>query len=174
MPFKIRLACFGPGKNAVGSGSSKAANRNTLFAGVIYSLLPFILCALIWFFLIRQLKMAAKGLSFGKSKARRSARKRTGRLSRTWPALRRPRKKFRNWSISQRPEKVSELAGRIPKHFDVGAPRHRQTCSPNHQPARPDAAFFSISGSDFVKCSSASGQPLRDMFEQARRNTNLA
>src|SRR5438874_3434108 len=54
------------------SGKFDGIMPNTLLLGVLYSLLPFILFgALVWFFLIRQLKMAGKGaLSFGKSKAR--------------------------------------------------------------------------------------------------------
>ncbi len=54
------------------SGKFEVNQPNTLLLGVVYSLLPFILFgALVWFFLIRQLKMAGKGaLSFGKSKAR--------------------------------------------------------------------------------------------------------
>jgi len=47
----------------VGYRKFKGSEPNTLLLGVIYSLLPFILlAALIWFFLIRQLKMPAKGL----------------------------------------------------------------------------------------------------------------
>jgi len=71
MPFKIKTRLLRTWKNAVASGKFKAANRNTLCWSDLL-LLPFILlAALIWFFLIRQLKMAGKGaLSFGKSKAR--------------------------------------------------------------------------------------------------------
>src|SRR5439155_8970763 len=45
---------------------------NTMLLSVVWSVLPIIvIAALIWFFFIRQIKMAGKGaLSFGKSKAR--------------------------------------------------------------------------------------------------------
>src|SRR5690348_5907157 len=51
---------------------------NTMLMSVAVSVLPFvIIAALIWFFFIRQIKMAGKGaLSFGKSKARLLAKER--------------------------------------------------------------------------------------------------
>src|SRR6266568_4603019 len=73
MPFKIKTRLLPDLEKMLwASGKFKGSEPNTLLLGVIYSLLPFVLlAALIWFFLIRQLKMAGKGaLSFGKSKAR--------------------------------------------------------------------------------------------------------
>src|SRR5438105_12357665 len=51
---------------------------NTMLLSVVWSVLPIIIiAALIWFFFIRQIKMAGKGaLSFGKSKARLLAKER--------------------------------------------------------------------------------------------------
>src|SRR5207248_7559367 len=51
---------------------------NTMLLSVVWSILPIIvIAALIWFFFIRQIKMAGKGaLSFGKSKARLLAKER--------------------------------------------------------------------------------------------------
>src|SRR6266704_2486105 len=51
---------------------------NTMPLSVVWSVLPIIvIAALIWFFFIRQIKMAGKGaLSFGKSKARLLAKER--------------------------------------------------------------------------------------------------
>src|ERR1043166_3392515 len=54
------------------SGKFKAVEPNMMLVSIIYSLLPLLLIvALIYFFLVRQIKMAGKGaLSFGKSKPR--------------------------------------------------------------------------------------------------------
>src|SRR6266705_805350 len=56
----------------------EAKEPNTMLMNVAVSVLPFvIIAALIWFFFIRQIKMAGKGaLSFGKSKARLLAKER--------------------------------------------------------------------------------------------------
>jgi cell division protease FtsH len=53
-----------------------ASEPNTMVMSVLISVLPLVvIAALIWFFFIRQIKMAGKGaLSFGKSKARMLAK----------------------------------------------------------------------------------------------------
>src|SRR5687768_853810 len=54
------------------SGKFETKQPNTMLLGILYSLFPILVIGLlIWFFFIRQIKMAGKGaLSFGKSKAR--------------------------------------------------------------------------------------------------------
>jgi len=54
----------------------EAQEPNTMLLSVLWGVLPFVIVgALIWFFFIRQIKMAGKGaLSFGKSKARMLAK----------------------------------------------------------------------------------------------------
>ena len=56
----------------------EAREPNTMLWSVVWSVLPIVVIAtLIWFFFIRQIKMAGKGaLSFGKSKARLLAKER--------------------------------------------------------------------------------------------------
>ncbi|MEP6664130.1 MAG: cell division protein FtsH, partial [Verrucomicrobiota bacterium] len=56
----------------INSGRFKPVEPNNMMQSILFSLLPFLLLAgLIYFFLIRQIKMAGKGaMSFGKSKAR--------------------------------------------------------------------------------------------------------
>src|SRR5262249_20541301 len=73
VPFRIKTVLLPEVlKQLLESGRFQQGEPNTLLLGIIYSLLPFILLAvIIWFVLIRQIKMAGKGaLSFGKSKAR--------------------------------------------------------------------------------------------------------
>src|ERR1041384_5709925 len=56
----------------LGMSQIEESEPNTMLLSVVWSVLPIlVIAALIWFFFIRQIKMAGKGaLSFGKSKAR--------------------------------------------------------------------------------------------------------
>jgi len=84
-----------------------AKEQNTIVLSVMMTLLPILLIGgFIWFFFIRQIKMAGKGaLSFGKSKARLLAKERNKRRSKMSPALRKPSKKFLNLSNSSKTRK---------------------------------------------------------------------
>ena len=78
VPFvaKVRLTDKLEDK-VLSSGAFETKQPNTVLLGIVYSLFPILLIGLlIWFFFIRQIKMAGKGaLSFGKSKARMLDRK---------------------------------------------------------------------------------------------------
>ncbi|HXT41177.1 MAG TPA: ATP-dependent zinc metalloprotease FtsH, partial [Candidatus Angelobacter sp.] len=71
------------------------------------------------------------------------------------------------------PKKFQKLGGRIPKGIlMVGAPGTGKTLLAKAIAGEADAAFFSISGSDFVEMFVGVGASrVRDMFEQARKNT---
>src|SRR5207253_106797 len=71
------------------------------------------------------------------------------------------------------PKKFQRLGGRIPKGvLMVGPPGTGKTLLAKAIAGEADAAFFSISGSDFVEMFVGVGASrVRDMFEQARRNT---
>jgi cell division protease FtsH len=75
---------------------------NTLLLGILYSLLPFLLLALlIWFFLVRQIRMAGKGaMSFGKSKARMLNRERNKTTFKDVAGIEEAGKRCRSWSSS--------------------------------------------------------------------------
>ena len=71
------------------------------------------------------------------------------------------------------PKKFQRLGGRIPKGvLMVGPPGTGKTLLAKAIAGEADASFFSISGSDFVEMFVGVGASrVRDMFEQARRNT---
>jgi len=158
------------------TGKFDVNQPNTLLLGVVYSLLPFILFgALVWFFLIRQLKMAGKGaLSFGKSKARMLSKEKNRTTFKDVAGVDEAKEEVSELvEFLKDPKKFQKLGGRIPKGIlMVGAPGTGKTLLAKAIAGEADAAFFSISGSDFVEmfvgvCASR----VRDMFEQARKNT---
>src|SRR5205809_779243 len=177
MPFKIKTRLLPDLEKMLwASGKFKGSEPNTLLLGVIYSLLPFILlAALIWFFLIRQLKMAGKGaLSFGKSKARLLSKEKNRTTFKDVAGIEEAKEEVQELvEFLKDPKKFQKLGGRIPKGIlMVGAPGTGKTLLAKAIAGEADAAFFSISGSDFVEMFVGVGASrVRDMFEQARRNT---
>src|SRR6266545_4122785 len=158
------------------SGKFEVNQPNTLLLGVVYSLLPFILFgALVWFFLIRQLKMAGKGaLSFGKSKARMLSKEKNRTTFKDVAGVEEAKEEVSELvEFLKDPKKFQKLGGRIPKGIlMVGAPGTGKTLLAKAIAGEADAAFFSISGSDFVEMFVGVGASrVRDMFEQARKNT---
>jgi cell division protease FtsH len=149
---------------------------NTMLYGVLWSLLPIILIAvLIWFFFIRQIKMAGKGaLSFGKSKARLLAKERNKTTFKDVAGIEEAIGEVSELvEFLKDPKKFQRLGGRIPKGIlMVGPPGTGKTLLAKAIAGEADAAFFSISGSDFVEMFVGVGASrVRDMFEQARKNT---
>ncbi|PYL00369.1 MAG: cell division protein FtsH, partial [Verrucomicrobia bacterium] len=158
------------------TGKLKPQKPNTLLLGVLYSLLPFVLFgALVWFFLIRQLKMAGKGaLSFGKSKARMLSKEKNRTTFKDVAGVDEAKEEDSELvEFLKDPKKFQKLGGRIPKGIlMVGAPGTGKTLLAKAIAGEADAAFFSISGSDFVEMFVGVGASrVRDMFEQARKNT---
>lgn len=149
---------------------------NTMLMNVAVSVLPFvIIAALIWFFFIRQIKMAGKGaLSFGKSKARLLAKERNKTTFKDVAGIDEAIEEVSELvEFLKDPKKFQRLGGRIPKGIlMVGPPGTGKTLLAKAIAGEADAAFFSISGSDFVEMFVGVGASrVRDMFEQARKNT---
>src|ERR1041385_1560856 len=149
---------------------------NTMLMSVAVSVLPFIIiAALIWFFFIRQIKMAGKGaLSFGKSKARLLAKERNKTTFKDVAGVDEAIEEVQELvEFLKDPKKFQKLGGRIPKGIlMVGPPGTGKTLLAKAIAGEADAAFFSISGSDFVEMFVGVGASrVRDMFEQARTNT---
>src|SRR5947207_6986235 len=176
MPFKIKTRLLPDLEKMLwASGKFKGSEPNTLLLGVIYSLLPFILlAALIWYFLIRQLKMAGKGaLSFGKSMARLLSKEKNRTTFKDVAGIEEAKEEVQELvEFLKDPKKFQKLGGRIPKGIlMVGAPGTGKTLLAKAIAGEADAAFFSISGSDFVEMFVGVGASrVRDMFEQARKN----
>ncbi len=149
---------------------------NTLLLGLFWSLGPILVIgALIWFFFIRQIKMAGKGaLSFGKSKARLLNKERNKTTFKEVAGIEEAIEEVSELvEFLKDPKKFQRLGGRIPKGvLMVGAPGTGKTLLAKAIAGEADAAFFSISGSDFVEMFVGVGASrVRDMFEQARKNT---
>jgi cell division protease FtsH len=149
---------------------------NTMFLNVLLTVLPFILiAAFIWFFFIRQIRMAGKGaLSFGKSKARLLAKERNKTTFKDVAGIEEAIEEVSELvEFLKDPKKFQRLGGRIPKGvLMIGPPGTGKTLLAKAIAGEADAAFFSISGSDFVEMFVGVGASrVRDMFEQARKNT---
>jgi cell division protease FtsH len=153
-----------------------AQEPNTMVLSVVWSLLPVLLIgAIIWFFFIRQIKMAGKGaLSFGKSKARMLAKEKNKTTFKDVAGVEEAKEEVSELvEFLKDPKKFQKLGGRIPKGvLMVGSPGTGKTLLAKAIAGEADAAFFSISGSDFVEMFVGVGASrVRDMFEQARKNT---
>jgi cell division protease FtsH len=149
---------------------------NTMLVSFMVSVLPIlVIAALIWFFFIRQIKMAGKGaLSFGKSKARLLAKERNKTTFKDVAGIEEAIEEVSELvEFLKDPKKFQRLGGRIPKGIlMIGPPGTGKTLLAKAIAGEADAAFFSISGSDFVEMFVGVGASrVRDMFEQARKNT---
>jgi cell division protease FtsH len=150
--------------------------QNALLWSLGYQLLFFLAIGLfLWFFFIRQIKMAGKGaLSFGKSKARMLAKERNKTTFKDVAGIEEAIEEVSELvEFLKDPKKFQRLGGRIPKGvLMVGPPGTGKTLLAKAIAGEADAAFFSISGSDFVEMFVGVGASrVRDMFEQARKNT---
>jgi cell division protease FtsH len=152
------------------------AEPNTFLMGIFVTVLPIILVAfLIYFFFIRQIKMAGKGaLSFGKSKARLLSKEKNRTTFKDVAGVEEAKEEVSELvEFLKDPKKFQKLGGRIPKGIlMIGAPGTGKTLLAKAIAGEADASFFSISGSDFVEMFVGVGASrVRDMFEQARKNT---
>ncbi|HOY58869.1 MAG TPA: ATP-dependent zinc metalloprotease FtsH [Verrucomicrobiota bacterium] len=158
------------------TGKFKVAEPNTMLVNLFYGILPFVLiAALVYFFLIRQIKMAGKGaLSFGKSKARLLNKEKNRTTFKDVAGIEEAKDEVSELvEFLKDPKKFQKLGGRIPKGIlMVGPPGTGKTLLARAIAGEADASFFSISGSDFVEMFVGVGASrVRDMFEQARKNT---
>src|SRR5207344_634338 len=158
------------------SGKFKSVPANNIMLNVVVQLLPFLIIGfLIYFFFIRQIKMAGKGaLSFGKSKARMLAKEKNKTTFKDVAGVEEAKEEVSELvEFLKDPKKFQKLGGRIPKGIlMVGAPGTGKTLLAKAIAGEADAAFFSISGSDFVEMFVGVGASrVRDMFDQARKNT---
>jgi cell division protease FtsH len=158
------------------SGVFDTEEPNTILVSLFYTLSPILLVAfLVYFFFIRQIKMAGKGaLSFGKSKARMLSKEKNRTTFKDVAGVDEAKEEVSELvEFLKDPKKFQKLGGRIPKGIlMIGAPGTGKTLLAKAIAGEADAAFFSISGSDFVEMFVGVGASrVRDMFEQARKNT---
>ncbi|MCP5524467.1 MAG: ATP-dependent metallopeptidase FtsH/Yme1/Tma family protein [Verrucomicrobiales bacterium] len=158
------------------TGLFKVHEPSTMLLSLLYGVLPFVLiAALVYFFLIRQIRMAGKGaLSFGKSKARMLNKEKNRTTFKDVAGIEEAKDEVSELvEFLKDPKKFQRLGGRIPKGIlMVGPPGTGKTLLAKAIAGEADAAFYSISGSDFVEMFVGVGASrVRDMFEQARKST---
>jgi cell division protease FtsH len=159
-----------------GTGKFKPYEPPTMWLNLLYGLLPFlVLAAFVYFFLVRQIKMAGKGaLSFGKSKARMLNKERNRTTFKDVAGIEEAKEEvYELVEFLKDPKKFQKLGGRIPKGIlMIGPPGTGKTLLAKAIAGEADASFYSISGSDFVEMFVGVGASrVRDMFEQARKST---
>ncbi len=152
-----------------------AKEPDTMLVGLLLQLGPFLLLAfIIYFFFIRQIRMAGKGaMSFGKSKARMLSKDKNKITFKDVAGVDEAKEEVGEVvDFLKDPRKFQKLGGRIPKGIlMVGAPGTGKTLLAKAIAGEADASFFSISGSDFVEMFVGVGASrVRDMFEQARKS----
>jgi cell division protease FtsH len=158
------------------TGKFEVAEPNTMLVSLFYTLLPFVvLGALVYIFFIRQIKLAGKGaLSFGKSKAKMLSKERNRTTFKDVAGVDEAKEEVAELvEFLKDPKKFQKLGGRIPKGvLMIGPPGTGKTLLAKAIAGEADAAFYSISGSDFVEMFVGVGASrVRDMFEQARKST---
>src|ERR1700678_3011464 len=149
---------------------------NLMLSLFLNTFLPFLLIlGALYFFIFRQIKMAGKGaMSFGKSRARMLNKEKNKITFKDVAGVEEAKEEVSELvEFLKDPKKFQKLGGRIPKGIlMVGAPGTGKTLLAKAIAGEADASFFSISGSDFVEMFVGVGASrVRDMFEQARRNT---
>src|SRR5665213_503937 len=176
--FSAPKAYFSPNKLDLlfASGTVEPTASNVAMMNLVWGVAPFlILGVLFWFFFIRQIKIAGKGaLSFGKSKARMLAKDRNKTTFKDVAGVDEAIEEVSELvEFLKDPKKFQRLGGRIPKGvLMVGPPGTGKTLLAKAIAGEADAAFFSISGSDYVEMFVGVGASrVRDMFEQARKAT---
>ena len=178
VPFVVHNAWLTPEmvNSLTRSTKIKISSPNVMLMNVVWGLAPFVILAvLFWFFFIRQIKMAGKGaLSFGKSKAKILAKDRNKTTFKDVAGVEEAMEEVSELvEFLKDPKKFQRLGGRIPKGvLMIGPPGTGKTLLAKAIAGEADAAFFSISGSDFVEMFVGVGASrVRDMFEQARKST---
>jgi cell division protease FtsH len=177
VPFKLKTRLNDKLEDELlDSGRFEAVEPNTFLLNLFITILPILFVAfLIYFFFIRQIKMAGKGaLSFGKSKARMLSKEKNRTTFKDVAGVEEAKEEVSELvEFLKDPKKFQKLGGRIPKGIlMIGAPGTGKTLLAKAIAGEADAAFFSISGSDFVEMFVGVGASrVRDMFEQARKNT---
>lgn len=176
-PFKVKTRLNDElEKKLLDSAEFRTVEPNTFLLNLFVTILPILFVAfLIYFFFIRQIKMAGKGaLSFGKSKARMLNKERNRTTFKDVAGVEEAKDEVSELvEFLKDPKKFQRLGGKIPKGIlMVGPPGTGKTLLAKAIAGEADASFFSISGSDFVEMFVGVGASrVRDMFDQARKNT---
>ncbi len=164
--------------NAGASAKLRAENRNDVFAGLLISLLPWLLIiGFFYFFIFRQLRNGAGGGgmlgNFGRSKHRITNKEHTNVTFEDVAGVDEAKDEVQEIvEFLRNAKKFQRLGGRIPRGvLLMGEPGTGKTLLAKAIAGEAEVPFFSISGSDFVEMFVGVGASrVRDLFKQAKDN----
>ena len=154
---------------------AKPEEGRSLIAAILFQMLPFVVIAGIWIFVMRQMQGGAGrgAMGFGKSRAKMLTEKQ-GRVTFDDVAgIDEAREELEEIvEFLKDPTKFAKLGGKIPKGaLLVGSPGTGKTLLARAIAGEAGVPFFTISGSDFVEMFVGVGASrVRDMFEQAKKS----
>ena len=145
------------------------------WGGVLFALLPLLLLAVFFFFILRQAQGAGnQAFSFGKSRARMFTGDRPTVTFDDVAGNEEAKHELQEVvEFLQEPQKFAALGARIPRGvLLVGPPGTGKTLVAKAVSGEAGVPFFSISGSEFVEMFVGVGASrVRDLFEQAKKNS---
>lgn len=142
----------------------------------LQAFLPFILIALLWFFIFRQAKgMNSQAMSFGKTKAspwRKDDKKKTRSFKDIAGVDEAIEEVKEIVDYLKSPQKYREIGAKIPKGvLLMGPPGTGKTLLAKSIAGEADVPFFGLSGSEFVEMFVGVGASrVRDLFSQAKKS----
>ncbi|MBI3960883.1 MAG: AAA family ATPase, partial [Chloroflexi bacterium] len=146
-----------------------------VYSGVLLGLLPILLIAVFFVFILRQAQGAGnQAFSFGKSRARMfTGDKPTVTFADVAGSDEAKQELEEVVEFLKEPQKFATLGARIPKGvLLVGPPGTGKTLMAKAVSGEAGVPFFSISGSEFVEMFVGVGASrVRDLFEQAKKNS---
>ena len=184
--FRSVVSGLGPDWRFVEAVLSKASatrvevkDTNSLLLQFLLPLIPWLLVfAIIWFFVIRQLRSAGGGAgmlgNFGRSKHKITSKEHTNVTFDDVAGIDEAKDEVSEIvEFLKNPKKFQRLGGRIPRGvLLVGEPGTGKTLLAKAIAGEADVPFFSISGSDFVEMFVGVGASrVRDLFKQAKDNS---
>jgi len=143
--------------------------------GYLLNLMPWILLAVFWLFLLRRMQGGGvKGIfSFGKSRAKLLTENRPKVTFDDVAGADEAKQELREIiEFLREPEKFQKLGGKIPKGaLLLGPPGTGKTLLAKAVAGEAGVPFFSMSGADFVEMFVGVGASrVRDLFEQGKKN----
>jgi len=146
-----------------------------VYSGILFALLPILLIAVFFIFILRQAQGAgSQAFSFGKSRARMfTGDKPTVTFADVAGSDEAKQELEEVVEFLKEPQKFATLGARIPKGvLLVGPPGTGKTLMAKAVSGEAGVPFFSISGSEFVEMFVGVGASrVRDLFEQAKKNS---
>ncbi len=145
------------------------------WVGYLLNLLPWILLAVVWFYLLKRMQGGgSKGIfSFGKSRAKLMMQDKLRVTFDDVAGADEAKQELREIiDFLKEPAKFQRLGGRIPKGaLLLGPPGTGKTLLAKAVAGEAGVPFFSISGADFVEMFVGVGASrVRDLFEQGKKN----